>query len=1103
MRHILIILTAVLVLPGGSFAQTTFATLTGIVTDPSGAVIPGATVNATKLDNNYQYSARSNDIGYYTIGQLLEGDYDVRAEAPGFKKFVEKGLRIGNQELRRLDIHMETGALETTIEVKGTTGLIETESARISDTKTAELIKDLPLNQRSLWDFVGQNPGVVTAASATATRRFSGSRNNQSDASVDGITISNGRDGTQITPLVNYVESMAEVRVDMGNNSAEFGGLGQVTVVSKSGSNDLHGAAFDYYQTPVFVSRNPFSNSGSAGITHWPGATLGGPVYFPRIYNGKNKTFFFFSYETSQGSAVHNLLNPTVPLEGWRNGNFSNLLPSTVIKDPFNGNAPFSGNIIAPTRLNAVSQKIQNMFYPLPNFGNLNVFASQNFRETLTRAFDPSTYWTTRLDHRFSDRDFLFGRFTWALQYSRGFDDNLPTIGQIQNQRENQGANVSYSHSFTPTLLNEFRWGAAYNDQPRNGAQNGLAVVQALGLQGLAPNLPNIAGIFQVGWSGLGIQSITQQVWRHPGFKNQVFQFQDNLSWYRGRHTLKAGFLLNRTLYADGQVPTAGSLVSGGSNLFGSAVFSNRFTGYPYADFMLGIPTTSARSFPNMVDHELRWSYDFFFTDEFKLTPALTLSLGMRYELHPTARNIDGLNSIFDIGSGKIVAPDSSITKVSSLLPSNYVGMETASQAGLPNSLIFTDRNNFAPRLSLAWRPFGPNTVIRTGFGIFYDIVPETASSNTVPYSIDQPSYTNPLTNPNVILPLVYPSGNSGPTTVTLPTAVNPHIIVPYSMQYNLTVEHQYGDNAFRISYIGTNTRHGDYNYNINQPLASTGLFINQPRRFPNFPAINYLTNGAGHQYNGLTGEVKRRGGHGLTYQLSYTLAKDIGDLERGQSPEDAYNRSRERQPWIDIPKHVLTGNVIYDLPAGKGRRYFSNSNRFVEAVLGGWSTAWIYTFHSGRYLTPLWTGPDPTGTAYTTTPAPANVTIRPNVISDPNAGPHTVNQWFNIAAFTPPTPGHFGTSAGGVIIGPHENVFDAGLFKSFRPVERLNVRFEITGVNIWNHPNFNDPTLNISQAGNVGVISGVGSASQVSGASSPLDPSGARAFRAGLRLEF
>ena len=197
-----------------------------MVADPQGGVIAGAQVTATLVSSNYQYKTRSNEVGYYTLGQLLQGEYTLRVEVQGFSAALVKDILLTAQELRRLDVQMTVGAVATTVEVNAGATPIETESARISDTKLATQIKNLPLNTRSLWNFVGQNPGIVTAASGTATRRFSGSRNNQSDAAVDGITVSNGRDGTQITPLVNYVESFQEVRVDMANNSAEFGSLG-------------------------------------------------------------------------------------------------------------------------------------------------------------------------------------------------------------------------------------------------------------------------------------------------------------------------------------------------------------------------------------------------------------------------------------------------------------------------------------------------------------------------------------------------------------------------------------------------------------------------------------------------------------------------------------------------------------------------------------------------------------------------------------------------------------------------------------------------------------------------------------------------------------
>jgi hypothetical protein len=382
-----------------------------MVADPQGGVIAGAQVTATLVSSNYQYKTRSNEVGYYTLGQLLQGEYTLRVEVQGFSAALVKDILLTAQELRRLDVQMTVGAVATTVEVNAGATPIETESARISDTKLATQIKNLPLNTRSLWNFVGQNPGIVTAASGTATRRFSGSRNNQSDAAVDGITVSNGRDGTQITPLVNYVESFQEVRVDMANNSAEFGSLGQVTVVSKSGTNDLHGAGFDYYSTPKFQSRNPFATSSSGNVGHNPGFAIGAPIYIPKVYNGKNRSFLFFSAEGSRGGQLKDVINPTVPATPWRSGDFSR--ETTAIKDPLNGNAPFPGKVIPTSQINAVSKMIQDKFYPLPNTGDPNVRSTWNFNAVMGRPFDPSTYWTTRLDHRFSDRAFLFGRFTW------------------------------------------------------------------------------------------------------------------------------------------------------------------------------------------------------------------------------------------------------------------------------------------------------------------------------------------------------------------------------------------------------------------------------------------------------------------------------------------------------------------------------------------------------------------------------------------------------------------------------------------------------------------------------------------------------------------
>ncbi|MGH9630747.1 MAG: carboxypeptidase-like regulatory domain-containing protein, partial [Bryobacteraceae bacterium] len=410
-----------------AFPQTTFATLTGVVSDSSGAVVANAKVAAVNLETNITSTAESNELGNFTIGQLKEGTYEVRVQAPGFREFVAQQVILVARDLRRLDVQLEVGSVDTRVEVTAGATLIETETARISDTKDALLMKTLPLNTRGLWAFLALSPSVLQAATGS-TIRFAGSRGNQSNWAIDGITMADGVDNTQIGPLANYIESFEEIKIDMANNTAEFGTIGQVTIISKSGTNEFHGNVFDYYSTPWFRARNPFALERGSGISHNPGGSAGGPVYLPKLYDGRNRTFFFFSFETSRGSPINQLLNPTVPLPAWRDGDFSGLPAGTLIHDPLTGE-PFPGNRIPASRINPVSRNIQERFYPLPNFGATDILRSQNYRENKIRPRDPSTYWTSRIDHRFSDRDAVFGRFTFQRLYNRTYEGNLPTIG--------------------------------------------------------------------------------------------------------------------------------------------------------------------------------------------------------------------------------------------------------------------------------------------------------------------------------------------------------------------------------------------------------------------------------------------------------------------------------------------------------------------------------------------------------------------------------------------------------------------------------------------------------------------------------------------------
>jgi hypothetical protein len=272
---------------------------------------------------------------------------------------------------------------------------------------------------------------------------------------------------------------------------------------------------------------------------------------------------------------------------------------------------------------------------------------------------------------------------------------------------------------------------------------------------------------------------------------------------------------------------------------------------------------------------------------------------------------------------------------------------------------------------------------------------------------------------------------------------------------------------------------------------------VDKARPFPTYPGITYLSNGAGHQYNSLTLEAERRFGQGLGYQVSWVWARDIGDLERGESPENAFDRQRERSVWLDIPTHRVTGNLIYELPFGKGKRFGNSAHRAARAILGNWEFNSIYSYYSGQFLTPEWTGPDPNGIAFTGSRTPAQVTIRPDHLRNANipAGQRSTGRWFDPAAFARPAQG-FGTSSKGVIIGPGSSIVDAGLAKHFDFGERMRLRLEITATNLFNTPNYANPNTNITSLAQVGVINGVGGVAN-------LDASGPRAFRSGIRLDW
>jgi hypothetical protein len=1044
---------------GMASGQSTFATITGVVTDPTGAVVVGAQVEATQVQRNFKYTTQTNEAGIYTLANILEGTYTVVVKAAGFQEFRAENIILSARDIRRVDAKLALATAAVVVEVSGGATLIETESARLADTRSRDVMRALPLTLRRAWDYFTLTPQFERTGGWNL--RLAGAGELQATATIDGTTIQQAW-GAPIGPIMDRTELVQEMRVDIAQANAESATMGQLTLISRSGNNDFHGTAALYYSNNDLNSRNPFSLTKNKGWGYQWIFGAGGPVYIPKVYNGKNRTFFFWNLEIATGPVSPFTVQRVVPLNRWRNGDFSTY--TTQLVDPLNNNAPFSGNIIPPTRINQTAKKFQDLFIPDQNTGNPDVLIPGSPTYIRTYPGNPFVHQPTiseRIDHRLSEKQFIFGRLTsvrWNFNQPETIFRELTP--KRQNYRKMDALTGAHTYTFRPTLLNEFRYGLSTQRWPQTSAWEGWKIVKDLGFVGLAPNLPQVNGLPSVSFQRSGVAGVSSTAECNPCDEHWVHSFTDNVSWFRGRHEWKFGYNGVRSLQRELRQNAA---------LFGSFSYSGNFTGLDYADFLLGIPTTMSRAFPAVQVNRVRWNHGFFVQDTFRPTPKLTLTLGLRWDAALPWTENDNRLAAFDDKTGKIVIPDESKNLVSPLMPTGYIDIITASAAGWPaKSLVTKDLNNWQPRLGFAYRPWGNNTVIRGGFGLAYNTGPSGVSTGpVVPYVINEPSYTNPTASP-LVWPTVYPAtGSGGPSTVSIPGTLVRDIQIPRVIQYSLTIEHQRWDTGFMIAYNANGTRNNTYSRAINRPVADGQLYINKPRPFPRYPDISRTENGAGHQYHALTLQAVRKMKGGLYYQTYFVWANDMTDET---SPEDEFNRLREKARHDRQSKLRYSANAIYEFPFGKGRKYMNNAHWLVNGILGGWRLSTIVALESGRPLTVFWTGPDPTGTRYTTSATRPQVTLRPDVLRKFTVDKPNQYKWFDATAFAAPPVGRYGTAGRGILIGPGTRVMHNAVAKDFPVKERATVRFEVLARNTLNHPNWANPNTNINEAGVGGI---------------------------------
>jgi Carboxypeptidase regulatory-like domain/TonB dependent receptor-like, beta-barrel len=1031
-------------------AQTA-AELGGTVRDASGALVPGVAVAVTKLDTQTIRNTVTNEAGYFVVPLLPPGEYQIKLSKEGFKTVTEKGIILQVNEQARQDFTMDVGAVVESVTINSTVPLLETASAARGQVIDNQKIVDLPLNGRDYLQLAlvsvgaGQVPtGRMNTFSASGQRAYD---NTYLLDGADNNTMQRASQARRAEVVKPSIDAIQEFKVLTNAYSAEFGraGGGVVSLSIKSGTNAIHGSAFEFLRNDKLDGRNFFDAARPSFKRNQYGASAGGPVK-------KNKTFIFGDYEATRVRQPRTVVS-TVPTVREISGDFGELLPGTIIYDPATYNAtsktrtPFANNRIPASSFDPVGVKLAS-FYPTPNQPGL----ARNFLFN-PPGTDDVDRGDVRIDHNLSERNHLFGRYSHSNEVT-GSSPDIPGPAWGNNANATpftymgQSGMLGYDHVFSPRFLVEAKlaWNQLFTsrDSPINNNVN-----SEIGLKGVEQVLPGMAGVPVNGYAGLGLGANIPNL---SGSQNR--QAIVNFTSIRAAHTLKWGANLNWIQ----------QFLTNPVNAQGSITFNGEYTrdtvslrgGSPAADLLLG--TASAGTVSNWVWNDLRRKFfDFFVQDEWRISRRLTLTPGLRYELHP--QWIDRLNQLDNVF-------------FSANAPPRLVLSKNGSQ--FDRALVNTDKRNFAPRMGLAWQ-LGQHTVIRAGYGIYFgNDIGNISFGTNPPYSYSATLTPDP-TIPSLFLRTGLPSNLLTPANASNISlgAEDPNRRNPYNQQWNFTIQQQLrGEILVEIGYVGATAHRIQQTNDINSPPPGPGQ-ANSRRPIKSIAVppdnvivgplagISYEMGNSNQNYEGLQVRVEKRLTHGLSFSVNYVFSKTISDGEGGASigttstgPQDPRNLRAERALADEYFKHRFVPTAVYDLPFGRGRKFLNHAPRALELIAGGWTGAAAMTLSSGlRVDLGVQGNPSNTGGH-----------DRPNVLHDWYLGPdeRSVSRWFDTTAFAPNAAFTFGNAARNLIGGPPLHNLDMALYKTVPIVERVRIQFRAEAFNATNTPYFGSPNANV-----------------------------------------
>lgn len=1096
--------------------------------------MPNVSVTVTNQGENISREVHSDAQGNYQAENMKAGLYTVTAKVTGFREVSVTEIRLLARQTVRADLKLVMGSTAEKVSVEANAELINTESATISASFGSNEVLSLPANYRgagstSPYALLMYLPGVQ--ADSGGKIGVQGAKPFQVEYSVDGISTANIRFAGAQTEMFPSAENIAEMKVQGVENSAEYGQVGDVTTTTKSGTNAFHGAAFEYLQNAA-LDAIPFGNQTvgkAAKSANTFGGSLGGPIF-------RNKTFFTVTYEGMRyrtGGTIHE----TVPTQAMRDGNFNNLFydqdrqqPVTVFD--LDGN-PYDNNTIPTDQINRVAPLILK-YYPLPNAGDVNDF---HFDNHIVNVPNPilSDQFDVRIDHTINSKQNVFGRWSYKTSNSTS-PSGLGLPSQINYDTQHQVV-LAHNYAITPTLVNELRGGLSRGNNYGTFSLDGPAFMQDLALNGLGPFPPGGFPQMVPGFGGY-FDDVSRINHSRPSYQiNRNFQINENLTWTKGKHTMKFGFDWRKLRLTDGWYSSTG-------DDYGDFWFNGQYTGYDFADFMLGVPYYSyvTHTAPNIDGRTTH--YYAYAEDTFKVTPKLTLDVGIRFtRLPPFDDPINHTNFDPSVpGTGRVIISSDprSLAATQPLFAQNINACNspnqvnpnpdpnspctpflTAKQAGWPEGLRKT-YSHFSPRFGFAYRPLADNsTVVRGGVGVY-----SVTTLGSVFYSIAgvhdgfQANFANEFPGDSGFFQ--FPNVQNGDPlglalgTQKFETSNQFDKKDPYVIQWNLTAERTlHGNTALRLSYIGSRGLQLTWAPNLNQPLPSTTPYFSRPdsdRPFPNWSFIYSRASGATSSYHSMQTELIHKYSNGLTFQSTWTWAHNLADDESfpgsffgGEAGDGAsLNRFNRHGDWGNASgtrRHRWMTTMLYELPIGRGKRFMGGANSVVNGFLGGWRLSTIFLAQTGPFLT-AWVQGDSSGTG---TQASRTAGQRPDSFGNPNISNPKPDHYWNADVFACPgdpkgqfsgcnfedPKGIFGNSATGNLIGPGTINLSLGLAKDFRISERVNCKFESSFTNLPNHPNLADPDTNVGGAFGV-VTSARGS-----------DSGGNRVGQFALRIEF